>query len=43
MTFTTEKRQERYEKAVTRRAKIKKIRALQAANRVAKLREKSGI
>jgi|GEM_PF-4026619 len=41
MTLTPEERHRRYEKAAARSVKIRGIRDRQAANRKAKLREKS--
>ena len=43
MTLTTEEKLRRHEKAVARSAEIRRIRASQAANRKARLREKSGV
>ena len=43
MTLTSEEKQRRHEKAVARSAEIRRIRALRAANREARLREKSGV
>jgi len=43
MTLTPEERQRRYEKAAARSVKIRGIRDRQAANRRARMREKSGV
>jgi hypothetical protein len=43
MTLTPEERHRRYEKAVARSVKIRGIRDRQAANRKARIREKTGI
>jgi len=43
VTLTIEERQQRHEKAVARSAEIRRIRALRAANREARLREKSDV
>jgi hypothetical protein len=43
MTLTPEEKQRRHEKAVARSAEIRRIKALRAANRKARLREKTGI
>jgi hypothetical protein len=41
VTLTQEERQRRYEKAVAKNAESRRIRALRAANREARLREKN--
>lgn len=43
MTLTPEERHRRYEKAAARSVKIRNIRDRQAANRKARIREKTGI
>ena len=43
MTLTPDERHRRYEKAAARSVKIRGIRDRQAANRRARMREKSGV
>jgi hypothetical protein len=42
MTLTPEEKQRRHEKAVIRSVEIRRIKALRAANREVRLREKGG-
>jgi hypothetical protein len=43
LTLTPEEKQRRHEKAVIRSVEIRRIKALRAAKREARIREKSGV